>query len=200
MSNRGGRILIPFSKEELDVLLKYEPDSGRLTWKTRPQYLFSSSRACNAWNAKFAGARAGRLSAGPTGYQKRTLSLLGKEYYEHRVIWMMMTGNQPPKEIDHINRNATDNRWANLRDGMGVNHLSRSRNSRSKSGISGIFRENRYNYWRVQVCRNRVRSKCVYFKDEDFDLAVMELLEQRIEYGFDPTHGFEAPHYTEGST
>ena len=33
----------------------------------------------------------------------------------HRVAWKLHTGNEPPEEIDHVNRNRSDNRWANLR-------------------------------------------------------------------------------------
>ena len=33
----------------------------------------------------------------------------------HRVAWKLHTGNEPPKEIDHIDRNRSNNRWSNLR-------------------------------------------------------------------------------------
>ena len=37
-------------------------------------------------------------------------------YLAHRIIWMMVTGEDPGKlSIDHKNRNNTDNRWENLR-------------------------------------------------------------------------------------
>jgi hypothetical protein len=34
----------------------------------------------------------------------------------HRVAWKLRTGEEPPQEIDHINRDKSDNRWSNLRE------------------------------------------------------------------------------------
>lgn len=37
-----------------------------------------------------------------------------KQYYAHRYIWWMMTGEWPDV-VDHINEVKDDNRWCNLR-------------------------------------------------------------------------------------
>ena len=34
----------------------------------------------------------------------------------HRVVWLWLTGQPPAEHIDHVNRNARDNRWFNLRE------------------------------------------------------------------------------------
>ena len=40
----------------------------------------------------------------------------GIRYRAHRLIWMMMTGEDPGELfIDHINQDKRDNRWSNLR-------------------------------------------------------------------------------------
>lgn len=192
---RANRRVIPFSRQELQLIFDYSPLNGWLVWKERPSHMFATKRAFNCWNSRSAGKRAGRISAGATGYVKRIASINNTTYYEHRIIWKIMTGDEPPFQIDHINRDATDNRWENLRDGTEINHLSRSRNSRNTSGISGISKDKRFNYWKVEVCKDGKRNPVRYFYDENFDLAVLELMEQRLELGFDPTHGLNLPHY-----
>lgn len=57
----------------------------------------------------------------------RKIGINGTRYLTHRIIWIMFNGSIPPKmEIDHINRDHTDNRIENLR------LVSRSQNSLNK--------------------------------------------------------------------
>jgi len=44
------------------------------------------------------------------------LTLHGKQYKAHRVIWLMVYGEPMPKIIDHIDRNSANNQLANLRE------------------------------------------------------------------------------------
>ncbi len=55
----------------------------------------------------------------PLGYKNSQgymrLCFRGERYLVHRIIWALMTGGEPSQEIDHANRDKTDNRWCNLR-------------------------------------------------------------------------------------
>lgn len=54
-----------------------------------------------------------------------------QQYYRaHRVVWFLFYGEWPYFEIDHINRDRTDNRIHNLRD---VTHKTNC-NNRDRSG------------------------------------------------------------------
>ncbi len=45
-----------------------------------------------------------------------TLVFKGRQYFVHRVLWLLHKGTWPLAQIDHINGIRTDNRIANLRD------------------------------------------------------------------------------------
>jgi hypothetical protein len=53
----------------------------------------------------------------------------GRQYLAHRLAWLYMTGAWPRGDVDHINGDGLDNRWANLRD---VSHQKNSWNRSSK--------------------------------------------------------------------
>lgn len=62
----------------------------------------------------------GRAKAGHVAGTQRhdgysVVWLDGKLHLMHRVIYLMMTGQWPTQQIDHINRDPSDNRWCNLR-------------------------------------------------------------------------------------
>lgn len=87
------------SVEKIKELLDYDPETGYLTWKETRRF-------------RKKGARAGHV--GKDGY--RTLSCGGRRYYKaHRLIWKLMTGEDPKGTIDHDNKNKDDNRFENLR-------------------------------------------------------------------------------------
>ena len=50
----------------------------------------------------------------PDGYYRVYIN--GKGYYLHRLIWLYHKGDLPILELDHINRNKSDNRIENLRE------------------------------------------------------------------------------------
>lgn len=75
-------------------------------------------------------------------------------YKAHRIIWLWVTGEWPNGQIDHINRDALDNRWSNLRIATpNANARNRSVNRNNTSGETGVFldRSKKTNPWRVEV-------------------------------------------------
>lgn len=87
------------SQKDIKKLLKYDPDTGYLTWNKTER-------------TKKKGARAGYVDN--LGY--RVLCMANRRTYKaHRLIWKIMTGKEPTGTIDHINGDRDDNRWENLR-------------------------------------------------------------------------------------
>lgn len=96
------------TQEELKRQLSYDPGTGRFTWMIRKQKVAI-------------GSQAGKTR--PNGYREIRINLIS--YFEHRLAWLYMTGEWPAADIDHINRNPSDNRIENLRE------ASRSENLRN---------------------------------------------------------------------
>jgi len=97
----------------LRQLLRYEPETGKLFWKKRPRWMFTSNRGFSVWNARYSNGEA--FTASTTGGYK-----VGAVNYTlmkaHRVIWAICNGAWPEGVIDHINGNTSDNRLENIRD------------------------------------------------------------------------------------
>jgi hypothetical protein len=140
------------SPEMLRALLRYEPDTGKLYWRERPIDMFRSAAMAGAWNTKFAGKEAFTSKDTP-GYHKGRIF---KQFYlAHRVIWAMQTGAWPERQVDHINLDRTDNRWANLR---AATQAENQRNTSSREGSSskylGVSWRKDRNKWKACIRHN----------------------------------------------
>lgn len=99
---------------DLRKQLEYDPDTGKLRWLTKSKR--GRPRRTGWFEPKV---------VEPHGY--RTISFEGVVLYVHRVVWALMIGRWPKHEIDHIDGNRGNNRWANLRE---ATILKNSRNRR----------------------------------------------------------------------
>lgn len=86
------------------------------------------------------GSPVGNLTDG--GYIRG--NVCGVTYYIHRVIWKMHFGTEP-EQLDHINRNRSDNRIENLRE------CSRGENARNVN----LFRTNTSGFYGISKCKDR---------------------------------------------
>jgi len=105
------------TQDQVRDLFIYDPEQGDLYWK-----------------------ESGKMVEGVSN-NYRVLYIEGKQYYAHRIIWLLVYGYMPEKgiDIDHENGDKLDNSLLNLRK------LSRSDNVRnnkgyktSKLGITGV--------------------------------------------------------------
>lgn len=105
------------SADYLRQCFDYDPETGLFRWRVRPQSHFATAAACAAWNKRFAGAPALRNKM-RNGYLIGRVSLDGAyiKMLAHRVAWTLMAGASPEDQIDHADRDRSNNRWANLRE------------------------------------------------------------------------------------
>lgn len=133
---------------EISKLLRYEPETGRLFWRYRPQ---GPAR----WNTRYAGKEA--FTATSNGY--RIGRIYDRAYKAHQVIWAIMTGAWPEHEIDHEDGDPGNNRWGNLKD---KTHCHNMRNMKAhkdgSSGVKGVSWHARNKNWRVRIGGRHVGS------------------------------------------
>jgi hypothetical protein len=133
-------------------LLDYDPDTGILTWKSRP----SITNIGKCWNAKWAGKPAGSIR--PGRYPYVVINLLSKHYYAHRLAWIIYYGCITDSHIDHIDLDTTNNKINNLRLASNANNLCNSiKPVNNTSGVKGVYRQK--TGWVACVQHNRKRHR-----------------------------------------
>ena len=129
------------TQERLKELLSYDPETGIFT------------RIKQVSNKGLLGSVAGTNHR--SGY--RAIKIDYKQFNEHRLAWLYMTGAFPPKQIDHINRDKTDNRFANLRAATGSeNQHNQGKYKSNKSGYKGVSYAKSRKKWYAQIKSNSV--------------------------------------------
>lgn len=100
--------------------------------------------------------------------KRRLLIIDGTRYSAHRVIWQMVTGQYPVADIDHINGDPTDNRWANLRlcdDSQ--NQANRRLTTKNTSGRKGVTWNKACGKWQAAIKVRGVNRHLGLFRDLD---------------------------------
>jgi HNH endonuclease len=117
---RAHEALLTF--EDINKLLRYEPETGKLYWKRS-----------NA-NRVEVGDETGNFNR---GYLEITINY--HNYRAHRVAYLLTTGKWPKNDIDHCDHDGTNNKWSNLRDATRTqNSYNQTISIRNKSGIKGV--------------------------------------------------------------
>jgi len=127
---------------DLWEIFDYKPLTGELVWKK------TQRTDCIG---KVVGSVTG------TGYLVTVVG--GKMYQLHRLVWVWVYGEDPGAiELDHRDRNRTNNCWYNLRlADFSQNRLNTTTQTNNTTGVRGVNkRGNRY------VARIRLRNKRHY--------------------------------------
>lgn len=113
-------------------------EAGSLNWKRRDRQHFMTERSWKIWNIRFADKVAGY--AHPDGYWQ--VSILGKKYLSHRILWEMAHGPIPAgMQVDHISQNKSNSALSNLRLATNQeNSRNRGVNTNNTSGVKGVHR------------------------------------------------------------
>ena len=147
------------TQNRLKEILHYDPNTGVFVW-------------VEARGSVKIGKRAGTLKT--TGYISIVIDR--NLYFAHRLAWLYIEGFTPHNiEIDHINRDRSDNRWSNLRL---ASRLCNIRNSgimnTNKSGVTGVSWDKRERKWTAHISLKNINRHLGNYSD--FDNAVLARL------------------------
>lgn len=107
----------------LREMLHYDPFSGDFTWLVEP-----AKRGQIGTVAKYVDDK---------GYIK--ISVKGKQYRAHRLVWLYLYGRLPANGLDHRDGNRQNNALSNLREAtQGQNMKNRALNKNNKTGYKGV--------------------------------------------------------------
>lgn len=149
----------------LQSLLRYDADSGKLFWNTRPRSLFVSDKAHKVWNTQNAGKQAFTASSA-AGY--KVGRIFGKGYLAHRIIWCMVYGDFVKDTIDHINQDPSDNRLENLREATKSENRANSRSRlSSKLRLKGVYWSEKDKKYVAEIIVSGKKTRLGYFRSAD---------------------------------
>jgi hypothetical protein len=134
--------LIP---ESIRDALVYDPDTGLFCWS-------ESNRKDRA------GKPAGCVNK--RGYVQ--ISFKKVTYSAHRIAWFLMTGEQPPKVIDHIDTDPANNKWNNLRES------NQSLNCLNKGNHTGVTYAPEKHYWKARITQ-KGKIHYLYYGPDKFE-------------------------------
>lgn len=139
------------------AMLHYDPETGIFIWRTRED-------ARPQWNARYAGKVAGYARTATGGRQYWSVRIYDWPFHAHRLAYFYMTGLWPLAEIDHIDNDGLNNRWANLRDATkSQNGANRGASRNNKAGLKGVSFCRKAGRYRATIRLNGKQKWLGYF-------------------------------------
>lgn len=128
------------SQEQLRQLFDYNTEDGLLVWRVRRR-----------------GIRTGRPAGNVNKVSKRrVIGIDGQLFYHYRLVYVWHHGDPGPYEIDHIDRDQTNDRIENLRLATtSQNGANRGLLSNNRSGHKGVSWDNQRQKWFAKIEVNR---------------------------------------------
>lgn len=134
------------------------------------------------------GVKAGDIVCSKSKKGYHALSVYGEKYKLHRLVWLLNYKEWPNGQIDHINRNKSDNSIGNLRIVSNAENCKNQRKPKNNvSGQVGVSWASSCNKWMSNITVNRKRIYLGVFNE--LYCAVTARKKAEIKYKFHPNHG-----------
>ena len=148
--------MITLTQELLKALFEYDPITGHFTRKMQ---------TTGRWPI---GSKVGTTNK--RGYV--CVHVGEKIYYAHRLAWLYTYGEWPPKHIDHVDRNKSNNAIANLRLATDAEN-----NQNKDADELGVDWHKKAKKWRARIQIAREQKHLGLF--DTFEEAKKAYLEQK---------------------
>jgi hypothetical protein len=155
-------------QDHLLRLFSYDPQTGELHWRV--------SRA---------GLPVGNMGGyvNPKGYW--IVSIDGRQYLAHRIIWKLMTGCEPKAFIDHKDGDKENNRWRNLREATKADNSQNCKKyDTNTSSVKGVTWERRLQKWKAVINANNNRHYIGLFENFSDAAHARELAAEQLHGAF----------------
>lgn len=157
------------TQDRIKNLIYYNASTGEVSWTDE----YASKRR-----------KPGSVYYLNNGYGR--VSIEGKHYYLHRLVWCYHYGAFPSEQIDHIDGNKLNNRIENLRE---VTHADNQKNRNmiktNKTGIMGVSKI--ASGYRAYITVDDRQVHLGHYID--FFEACCARKSAENKYGFHPNHG-----------
>lgn len=111
---------------------------------------------------KFARRGSGRVVGSRHSKGYVVISVFNLRIYAHRLAWLYVTGEWPAEQIDHINGDRSDNRFANIRLAtQSENQSNMGAKKHNQIGLKGVTKVNRR--YRAEIRKDKRRYHLGYF-------------------------------------
>jgi len=157
------------TQDRLHFLLTYDAETGAFVWNVRRGGKANAGCRCECLDSK--------------GYYR--IGIDGTRHSAHRLAWLYVHGAWPDGVIDHINRNRTDNRIANLRViSSASNTWNRGKSSAHNNPALGVSFSNdprRSSKWFAYITRNKKRIGLGHYMTKEEAIQARQRAERNYE-------------------
>jgi hypothetical protein len=132
------------TQDQVKSLFHYDADNGILKWRV--------NNGVNVLAGDIAGCK------NHHGYT--VIRFKKKSYQAHRLAWLYVYGNVPTQQIDHINRDRSDNRLINLRLATpSLNNQNKQIQRNNTSGCKGVSYHKKNKKWVSHIGINNKKNR-----------------------------------------
>ena len=120
------------------LLATFDYQDGDLFWRIKPRKGIAI------------GSRAGGAYGGTNGTYW-AISIRGRPYLAHRLIWFYHHGRWPLDQIDHIDGDPRNNRIQNLRECNSAENAQNTGDRRRTNPYTGVYKRKNYDLYEARI-------------------------------------------------